>query len=166
MGLDDRWSPLFPEPLLLFLFAKMALLLCRAVAVIAPMKMLLLCSASMLGYGGRLMLPVDGLRLWQARHTDGQLSVGVAVATSPLGPFTDVGEPLVHENDMGHIGALPLRSCCNDIEVMLVNACDVASPTDPTFYADGGQNYLIWKEVRHHCVVLAAMVAMLSYKWR
>jgi hypothetical protein len=40
----------------------------------------------------------------QARHSDGQLSVGAATASNPLGPFTDVGAPLVHESNMGHIG--------------------------------------------------------------
>jgi hypothetical protein len=43
----------------------------------------------------------------QARHSDGQLSVGAATANGPLGPFTDVGAPLVHESNMGHIGM-----CC------------------------------------------------------
>jgi arabinan endo-1,5-alpha-L-arabinosidase len=38
-----------------------------------------------------------------ARDSDGMLSVGVAAATSPLGPFTDIGAPLVHDSSMGHI---------------------------------------------------------------
>jgi arabinan endo-1,5-alpha-L-arabinosidase len=42
---------------------------------------------------------------FSARDTNGQLSVGAASATSPLGPFTDVGAPLVNDATMGHIDA-------------------------------------------------------------
>ena len=56
-----------------------------------------------------------------ARHQDGILSIGAATATSSLGPFTDVGQPLVHDAVMGMI--------------------------DPTEIEDGsGNRYLVWKE--------------------
>lgn len=42
---------------------------------------------------------------FSARDANGQLSVGAASATSPLGPFTDVGAPLVSDTTMGHIDA-------------------------------------------------------------
>ncbi|HEX8794600.1 MAG TPA: glycoside hydrolase family 43 protein [Polyangiaceae bacterium] len=58
---------------------------------------------------------------FSARDTDGMLSVGAASATSPLGPFTDVGQPLVHDTTMGHI--------------------DASEITDAS-----GKPYLIWKD--------------------
>ncbi|RKH10477.1 glycosyl hydrolase [Corallococcus sp. CA053C] len=55
-----------------------------------------------------------------ARHTDGKLSIGAATATSALGPFTDIGHPLVHDVGMGMI--------------------------DATFFQDtAGVPYLVWK---------------------
>eukprot|EP01097_Dermamoeba_algensis_P004040 TRINITY_DN2705_c0_g1_i1.p1 TRINITY_DN2705_c0_g1~~TRINITY_DN2705_c0_g1_i1.p1 ORF type:complete len:347 (-),score=41.61 TRINITY_DN2705_c0_g1_i1:189-1229(-) len=54
-----------------------------------------------------------------ARTFDGILSVGVALATSPTGPFRDIGKPLIYEPHMGNI--------------------------DPSFYREGSKNYLIWK---------------------
>jgi GH43 family beta-xylosidase len=55
-----------------------------------------------------------------ARHKDGQLSVGAATASSPLGPFTDIGQPLVHDAAMGMI--------------------------DPSEFADSsGRPYVVWK---------------------
>jgi arabinan endo-1,5-alpha-L-arabinosidase len=35
--------------------------------------------------------------------SDGKLSIGAASATSPLGPFTDLGAPLIHDANMGLI---------------------------------------------------------------
>ncbi len=55
-----------------------------------------------------------------ARDTDGMLSVGAAAATSPTGPFTDIGHPLVHDTAMGHI--------------------------DPSEIDTGGTAYAIWKD--------------------
>jgi GH43 family beta-xylosidase len=56
-----------------------------------------------------------------ARDVDGKLSVGAATATSALGPFADIGHPLVHDATMGMI--------------------------DPTEFEDsGGNRYLVWKE--------------------
>ncbi|MFP2958414.1 glycoside hydrolase family 43 protein [Myxococcus sp. 1LA] len=40
-----------------------------------------------------------------ARHSDGKLSIGAATSTSALGPFTDLGRPLVHDTAMGMIDA-------------------------------------------------------------
>ncbi|MFL5355967.1 glycoside hydrolase family 43 protein [Archangium sp.] len=55
-----------------------------------------------------------------ARHTDGKLSIGAATATSAVGPFTDIGRPLVHDTTMGMI--------------------------DATFFTDTtGRKYLVWK---------------------
>ncbi|RKG81605.1 glycosyl hydrolase [Corallococcus exercitus] len=55
-----------------------------------------------------------------ARHQDGKLSIGAATATSALGPFTDLGQPLVHDAGMGMI--------------------------DATFFYDtAGVPYLVWK---------------------
>lgn len=55
-----------------------------------------------------------------ARHQDGKLSIGAATATSALGPFTDLGHPLVHDAGMGMI--------------------------DATFFYDtAGAPYLVWK---------------------
>jgi arabinan endo-1,5-alpha-L-arabinosidase len=57
---------------------------------------------------------------FSARHLDGQLSVGAASAPSALGPFTDLGAPLVHSASGGVI--------------------------DVTEFEDGsGQPYLVWK---------------------
>ncbi|ATB29261.1 glycoside hydrolase family 43 protein [Melittangium boletus] len=57
---------------------------------------------------------------YTARHTNGVLSIGAASATSPLGPFTDLGWPLVHDPNMGMI--------------------------DATFFTDtAGTKYLVWK---------------------
>ena len=55
-----------------------------------------------------------------ARHKDGRLSIGAATAPSALGPFTDLGQPLVHDATMGMI--------------------------DPTEFDGGGTPYLVWKE--------------------
>jgi len=58
---------------------------------------------------------------YTARHNDGVLSVGAATAPSALGPYTDIGHPLLHDANMGLIDA-------NHYE-------------DPQ-----GKHYLIWKE--------------------
>lgn len=58
---------------------------------------------------------------FSARDTNGQLSVGAASASSPLGPFTDVGAPLVNDASMGHI--------------------DASEITDAS-----GKPYLLWKD--------------------
>jgi GH43 family beta-xylosidase len=56
-----------------------------------------------------------------ARHADGQLSIGAATAPTALGPFTDIGAPLVHQASMGSI--------------------------DPhEFLAPDGTTYLLWKD--------------------
>jgi GH43 family beta-xylosidase len=56
-----------------------------------------------------------------ARGSDGKLSIGAASAPSALGPFTDLGAPLVHDSQMGLI--------------------------DATEFADAaGAPYLVWKE--------------------
>jgi GH43 family beta-xylosidase len=56
-----------------------------------------------------------------ARHQDGKLCVGAATAATALGPFTDIGQPLVHDATMGMI--------------------------DPTELEDTANNpYLVWKE--------------------
>ncbi len=56
-----------------------------------------------------------------ARHTDGKLSIGAATSASATGPFTDLGQPLVHDATMG-----------------MIDATEFAS-------ADGTP-YLVWKE--------------------
>lgn len=56
-----------------------------------------------------------------ARHQDGQLSIGAATAPSAVGPFADIGHPLLHDAGMGLIDANMYR--------------------DPN-----GKRYLIWKE--------------------
>lgn len=58
---------------------------------------------------------------YSARHASGHLAVGAAVASSPLGPYTDVGAPLVHEQSVGHIDA-------------------------HVFEDDAGTHYLVWKD--------------------
>ena len=56
-----------------------------------------------------------------ARHQNGVLSVGAATAPSALGPYTDMGQPLLHDPAMGLI--------------------------DATQYQDPqGKRYLLWKE--------------------
>jgi len=56
-----------------------------------------------------------------ARHKDGRLSVGAATSKSATGPFTDIGQPLVHDFAMGMI--------------------------DATYFEDAsGAGYLVWKE--------------------
>jgi len=42
---------------------------------------------------------------FSARHTDGSLAVGAATADDALGPYTDIGRPLVHEPHPGVIDA-------------------------------------------------------------
>jgi len=42
---------------------------------------------------------------FSARDQGGVLSVGAASASSPLGPFTDIGHPLIHDPNMGLIDA-------------------------------------------------------------
>jgi GH43 family beta-xylosidase len=57
---------------------------------------------------------------YTARHSDGRLSIGAATSTSALGPFTDIGVPLVHDSAMGMI--------------------------DATMFVDtAGVRYLVWK---------------------
>ena len=58
---------------------------------------------------------------FSARDTDGQLSIGAASAPSALGPFTDIGHPLVHDPAMG-----------------LIDASEITAP--------GGAHYVLWKE--------------------
>jgi hypothetical protein len=58
---------------------------------------------------------------FSARNAGGQLSIGAASAPSPLGPFTDVGHPLIQQSGMGLIDASE------------VNAAD-------------GTPYVLWKE--------------------
>ncbi len=57
---------------------------------------------------------------YTARHVDGKLSIGAATSTSALGPFTDIGAPLVHSTTMGMIDAT-------------------------TFVDTNGTRYLVWK---------------------
>ncbi|MCY1046901.1 glycoside hydrolase family 43 protein [Corallococcus sp. bb12-1] len=57
---------------------------------------------------------------YTARHSDGRLSIGAATSASALGPFTDLGRPLVHDTGMGMI--------------------------DATFFKDtAGTPFLVWK---------------------
>ncbi|WP_257452081.1 glycoside hydrolase family 43 protein [Archangium lipolyticum] len=57
---------------------------------------------------------------YTARHVNGALSIGAATAPSALGPFTDLGRPLVHDTTMGMI--------------------------DATVFTDtAGKRYLVWK---------------------
>lgn len=42
---------------------------------------------------------------FSARASDGKLSIGAASADDPLGPFTDLGQPLIHDAAMGLIDA-------------------------------------------------------------
>ena len=58
---------------------------------------------------------------FSAKHTDGTLAVGAASASSPLGPFVDRGQPLVHKSGMGTI--------------------DASEATD-----GNGKPYLLWKD--------------------
>lgn len=58
---------------------------------------------------------------FSARNTDGMLSIGAASATSRLGPYTDIGHPLVHDPAMG-----------------LIDASEIT--------ATDGTPYVIWKE--------------------
>ncbi len=58
---------------------------------------------------------------FSARSTDGQLCIGAASSSSALGPFTDLGQPLIQESSMGLIDASE------------INAAD-------------GTPYVLWKE--------------------
>jgi arabinan endo-1,5-alpha-L-arabinosidase len=58
---------------------------------------------------------------FSARNQDGKLSIGAATATNELGPFTDIGQPLIHDPNMG-----------------LIDASE--------FEDDDGSRYVIWKE--------------------
>ncbi len=42
---------------------------------------------------------------FSARNTDGKLSIGAASASSPLGPYAPLAQPLVHDPNMGLIDA-------------------------------------------------------------
>ncbi|HEX8703457.1 MAG TPA: glycoside hydrolase family 43 protein [Myxococcaceae bacterium] len=44
-----------------------------------------------------------------ARHSNGKLSIGAATSASALGPYTDLGRPLVHDTTMGMIDATYFR---------------------------------------------------------
>jgi arabinan endo-1,5-alpha-L-arabinosidase len=55
------------------------------------------------------------------KASDGKLSIGAASAPSPLGPFTDLGAPLIHDANMGLI--------------------DVSE-----FNTTAGTHYVLWKE--------------------
>lgn len=55
-----------------------------------------------------------------ARGSDGMLAVGAASATSALGPFTDIGAPLIHDASMG-----------------LIDPSEINAPNGP---------YVLWKE--------------------
>lgn len=56
---------------------------------------------------------------YSARGKDGVLAVGAAAAPSALGPYTDLGKPLVHDPNMG-----------------LIDASEISA---------GGKSYLLWK---------------------
>ncbi|MFP2905851.1 glycoside hydrolase family 43 protein [Pyxidicoccus sp. 3LFB2] len=57
---------------------------------------------------------------YTARHSSGRLAIGAATSASALGPFTDLGRPLILDADMGMI--------------------------DATFFKDtAGVPYLVWK---------------------
>ncbi|HXU70689.1 MAG TPA: glycoside hydrolase family 43 protein [Polyangia bacterium] len=58
---------------------------------------------------------------FSARNSDGKLSIGAASAASALGPFVDLGAPLVHDPAMGLIDASEIN-------------------------AANGTSYLLWKE--------------------
>jgi arabinan endo-1,5-alpha-L-arabinosidase len=58
---------------------------------------------------------------FSARDAGGQLSIGVASASSALGPFVDVGQPLIHDPAMG-----------------LIDASEIT--------ASDGTPYVVWKE--------------------
>lgn len=60
------------------------------------------------------------LAYYTARHQDGRLSIGAATANTAQGPFTDIGQPLVHDGAMGMIDATH-------------------------FTAADGTHYLVWK---------------------
>ncbi|WNG15927.1 glycoside hydrolase family 43 protein [Cystobacter fuscus] len=45
-----------------------------------------------------------------ARHTNGALSIGAATAANPLGPYTDLGRPLINDTSMGMIDATVLKA--------------------------------------------------------
>lgn len=57
---------------------------------------------------------------FSARNTDGKLSIGAAYAGDPLGPYTALAQPLVHDANMGLI--------------------------DASEFTDGTTPYLLWKE--------------------
>ncbi len=58
---------------------------------------------------------------YTARHNDGMLSIGAATGPTALGPFTDIGQPLLHSASIGLI--------------------------DANHYQDpSGKHYLLWKE--------------------
>jgi arabinan endo-1,5-alpha-L-arabinosidase len=50
---------------------------------------------------------------FSARSSDGKLSIGAASATSPTGPFTDIGAPLIHDPNMGLIDASEITTSSN-----------------------------------------------------
>ncbi len=58
---------------------------------------------------------------FSARNSDGKLSIGAASAPTSVGPFTDIGAPLIHDSNMGLIDA----SEFNDTD---------------------GSHYVLWKE--------------------
>ncbi len=58
---------------------------------------------------------------FSARGADGMLSIGAASAASALGPFTDIGQPLIHDPSMGLIDASEIN-------------------------AANGTSYVLWKE--------------------
>ncbi len=56
---------------------------------------------------------------YSARKTsDGVLSIGAATAPSPLGPFTDLGAPLIHDANMGLIDVSELNASTGEAYVL------------------------------------------------
>jgi beta-xylosidase len=46
---------------------------------------------------------------FSARHDDGRLSIGAATGPTAVGPFTDIGQPLIHDASMGMIDVTELE---------------------------------------------------------
>jgi arabinan endo-1,5-alpha-L-arabinosidase len=64
-----------------------------------------------------------------ARHEDGRLSIGAAKAASATGPFTDIGQPLVHDAAMGMIDATEFEAAGTPYLVWKEDGNAVAKPT-------------------------------------
>ena len=66
---------------------------------------------------------------FSARGADGMLAIGAASATSPLGPFTPLSQPLIHDASMGLIDASEINAPAGPLVLWKEDGNAVGKPT-------------------------------------